>query len=76
MRLTTFRLNDYDQFRLHLCSGGDIASSLLKGRTSAANPLPFWVWCVSHFHHLVDDGTYDDSLALVCASHAGLPIAH
>jgi len=32
--------------------------------TRAANPLPFWVWCVSHFHQFTYYGTYDDLLAL------------
>jgi hypothetical protein len=31
---------------------------------TAADPLAFWLRCISLFHRSRDDGTYDDSLAL------------
>ena len=32
---------------------------------SAADPFAFWLRCISLFHRSLDDGTYDDSLALI-----------
>lgn len=34
--------------------------------------LPFWLWCISFFHHLDDDGTYVSSLALIILALASL----
>ncbi len=32
---------------------------------TATDPLAFWLRCISLFHRSIDDGTYDDSLALI-----------
>ena len=74
MRLTTFRLNDLRPVQVPSMFRRGCSLHAVCFQTQAANPLPFWAWCISHFHHFCHDGTYDDSLAPVCADHAGLPL--
>jgi hypothetical protein len=42
---------------------------------SAADPLAFWLRCISPFHRSIDNGTCDDLLALTLLVFP-LPVAH
>src|ERR1700721_4821527 len=53
-----------DRFRFHHYSSGSLASSLLADKLKQPTRFPFWGLCISPFHHFMDNGAYDDSLAL------------
>ena len=42
---------------------------------TAADPFAFWLRCISLFHRSLDDGTCDDSLALILLVFP-LPLIH